>query len=76
MRFSQQEYRSGLPQSLPGDCLAGGFFTTEPLGEPTLYVRESPLEECRKADGSPRSSTSTLTADASRGKEVQFQARK
>ena len=44
MRLSQQEYWSGLPFSSPGDlpdpaigpaspALAGGFFTTEPLGQ-------------------------------------------
>ena len=46
--FSRQEYWSVLPRSLPGDlpdpgiepaslvspALAGGFFTTEPPGEP------------------------------------------
>ena len=45
MRFSRQEYWSGLPFSSPEDLpnpgikprsptLAGGFFTTEPLGKP------------------------------------------
>jgi len=49
MVFSRQEYWSGLPSSLPGDlpdpgielarpeapgsCIAGRFFTTEPLGK-------------------------------------------
>ena len=45
MGFSRQEYWSGLPFPSPGDlpdpgiepmspALAGGFFTTEPLGKP------------------------------------------
>ena len=45
MRFPRQEYWSGLPFPSPGDLpdpgielaspvLAGGFFTTEPLGKP------------------------------------------
>ena len=45
MEFSQQEYWSGLPLYPLGDlpdpgiepafpALAGGFFTTEPLGNP------------------------------------------
>ena len=44
MKFSMQEYWSGLPFPSPGNipnpgidptfpALAGGFFTTEPLGE-------------------------------------------
>ena len=50
MGFSRQEYWSGLPFSPPGDlltpgiqpvspasvALAGGFFTTKPLGKPTM----------------------------------------
>ena len=46
MGFSRQEYWSGLPFPPPGDlpdpgikpvspALAGGFLTTEPLGDPT-----------------------------------------
>jgi len=46
MGFPRQEYWSGLPFSSPGDlsdpgikpvppALAGGFFTTEPLGKTT-----------------------------------------
>jgi len=48
MEFSRQEYWSGLPFPTPGDlpnagikpmslafpALAGGFFTTAPLGKP------------------------------------------
>ena len=45
MEFPSQEFWSGLPFSSPGDlpypgvkptssALAGGFFTTEPLGKP------------------------------------------
>ena len=45
VEFSRQEYWSGLPFPFPGDlpnpevepaspALAGGFFTTEPPGEP------------------------------------------
>ena len=45
MRFSSQEYCSGLPFSSPGDlpnpgiklvslAMAGGFFTAEPPGKP------------------------------------------
>ena len=45
MEFPSQEYWSGLPFPFPGDlsdpgiapvspALAGGFFTTEPLGKP------------------------------------------
>ena len=50
--FSKQECWSGLPFPLPGDLpnpriepespvsssLADGFFTTEPLGKPFLYL--------------------------------------
>ena len=50
VEFSRQDYRSGLPFPLPGDlsdlgieltspaasALAGGFFTTVPLGRPFL----------------------------------------
>ena len=47
MGFSRQEYWSGLPCPLPGDlpdpetestspALAGGFFTPEPPGKPSL----------------------------------------
>ena len=50
MGFPRQEYWGGLPFSSPGDltnpgtepespespALAGGFFTTEPQGKPTL----------------------------------------
>ena len=53
MRFSRQEYWSGLPCPPPGDllnrgiepkascifCIAGGFFTAEPLGKPEVSVR-------------------------------------
>ena len=52
MGFSWQEYRSGLPCSLPGDlpdpgiepvsitspALVGGFFATEPLGKPIYFI--------------------------------------
>ena len=52
MGFSSQEYWSGLPFLPPGDlpdpgteprslespALAGGFFTTEPLGKPSFKV--------------------------------------
>ena len=52
MEFSRQEYWSGLPMlssrgsSQPrdqthiscGSCIAGGFFTTEPLGKPYLHI--------------------------------------
>ena len=48
VEFSRQEYWSGFPFPPPGDlpkpgiepaspALAGGFFTTELLGKPTLY---------------------------------------
>ena len=47
MRFSRQEYWTGLPGPPPGDlpnlgiepaspALAGGFFTVEPPGKPTI----------------------------------------
>ena len=47
MEFSRQEYQSGLPFPSPGDipnsgiepvspALAGGFFTTEQTGKPSL----------------------------------------
>ena len=47
MRFPRQEYWSGLPFPPPGDlpnprtepvspALAGGFFTTEPPGKPSM----------------------------------------
>ena len=47
MRFSRQEYWSGLPFPSPGDLpdpglgpvspdLAGGFFTTKPPGKPIM----------------------------------------
>ena len=53
MGFSRQEYWSGLPCPPPGDllnrgiepkascifCIAGGFFTAEPLGKPEVSVR-------------------------------------
>ena len=50
MEFSRQEYWSGLPFPPPGDfpdsgmeskspALTGGFFTTEPLGKPTVPLR-------------------------------------
>ena len=52
MRFPRQEYWSGLPFPSPGDlpdpgikpvspaspALAGGFFTTEPLGSPFVTI--------------------------------------
>ena len=49
MRFSSQEYWSGLPFPPPGDlpnpgmvpvfpALAGRFFTTEPPGKPIVIV--------------------------------------
>ena len=52
MRFSRQEYWSGLPCPPPGDLpnpvidpespvLAGGFFTAEPPGKPHLTHRKS-----------------------------------
>ena len=52
MGFSRQEYWSGLPFPTPGDlsnpgiklvspALAGGFFTTEPLGKPPEVFRVS-----------------------------------
>ena len=48
MGFPRQEYWSGLPIPSPGDladpgieptspALAGGFFTTEPLGKPQVF---------------------------------------
>ena len=50
MEFPRQEYWSGLPFPSTGDlpdpgiepaspALAGGFFTTESLGKPSLYRR-------------------------------------
>ena len=49
MGFPRQEYWSGLPFPPPGDlpdpgielvspALAGGFFTTEPPGKPTVLL--------------------------------------
>ena len=49
VEFSRQEYWSGLPFPSPGDppnpgmepsspVLAGGFFTTEPQGNPTIIM--------------------------------------
>ena len=49
MEFPRQEYWSRLPFPSPGDlpdpgiksmspALAGGFFTTEPLGKPIHFV--------------------------------------
>ena len=49
MEFSQQQYRSRLPFSPPGylphpgikhyiSCIAGGFFTAEPLGKPIRHA--------------------------------------
>ena len=49
MRFPRQEYWSGFPFPSPGDlpdpgiepaapALAGGFFTPEPTGKPTLNI--------------------------------------
>ena len=48
MGFPRQEYQTGLPLPIPRDlpdpgieptspALAGGFFTTEPLGKPQRY---------------------------------------
>ena len=50
--FSRQEYWSELPFPSPGDppkrgiqprvsYVAGGFFTTDPLGKPSLLCRKS-----------------------------------
>ena len=47
MRFPRQEYWTGLPFPSPGDLpkpgmepeLAGGFFTTEPPGNPPIAIR-------------------------------------
>ena len=55
MGSARQEYRSGLPILSPGDlpnpgielvssALAGGFFTTEPLGKPAQKYTSSFLE--------------------------------
>ena len=52
MGFPRQEYWSGLPIPSPGDladpgieptspALAGGFFTTEPLGKPQVFFSPS-----------------------------------
>ena len=52
MRFSRQEYLSGLPFPSPdylqgggikpeSPALAGGFFTTELLGKPIRYTRDA-----------------------------------
>ena len=49
MEFSQQQYRSRLPFHPPGylphpgiahyiSCIAGGFFTAEPLGKPIRHA--------------------------------------
>ena len=49
MGFSRPDYWNGLPFASPGDlpdpgikptspALAGGFFTTEPLGKPCLFL--------------------------------------
>ena len=49
MKFSSQEYWSGLPSPSPGDlsdpgiertfpALAGGFFIIEPPGNPIVYI--------------------------------------
>ena len=54
MEFPRQEYWSGLLFPAPGDrldprtepmspALAGGFFTTEPLGKPSSYYLERQL---------------------------------
>ena len=57
MEFSRQEYWSGLPFPSPGDlldpgiehvslespALAGGFFTTEPLGKPFVSSDNSQM---------------------------------
>ena len=59
MRFSRQEYWSGLPFSFPGDLthlriestsfafpvLAGTFFTTEPLRKPYTISTEDPKQD-------------------------------
>ena len=53
--FPRQEYWSGLPFPSPGDLpdsgiklaspvLAGGFFTTEPLGKPILTITKLQLQ--------------------------------
>ena len=54
MGFLRQEYWNGLPFPPPGHfpdprtepmspALAGGFFTTEPLGKPSSYYLERQL---------------------------------
>ena len=48
MGFARQEYCSGLPYPSPGDlpdpgiesALAGGFFTTEPPGKPSIFYKK------------------------------------
>ena len=47
LEFSRQEYWSGLPFLIPGifltqgsnpvSCIAGGFFTAEPLGKHNMH---------------------------------------
>ena len=57
MRFSRQEYWSGLPFPSPGDlpdsgikpgfpALAGGFFTTVPPGKPLCLNRRVLITNC------------------------------
>ena len=59
MRFSRQEYWSGLPFPSPGDLpdpgielmspiLAGGFFTTEPPGKPLGYYAQWEKKKSQK----------------------------
>ena len=61
MGFFRQEYWSGLPFPSPGDlpipgikptespALAGGFFTTEPPGKPTLEFQKKNIDQGMEA---------------------------
>ena len=75
MGFPRQEYWSGLPSPFPGDltdpgikpassALAGGFFTTEPPGNPVRMCAAATAKSlqscptlCNPIDGSPRGSS-------------------
>ena len=61
MGFSRQEYWSRLPFPSPEDlpnpgieplssALAGGFFTTEPPGKPSMIVRDAQKNEGKQSE--------------------------
>ena len=72
MEFSRQEYWRGLPLPTPGalpdpgmepsspvfPALAGGFFTTEPAGQPERFPPQSLTADSEKPEGYRRDKAS------------------